>query len=81
MYNHQFYELKQSVIDELSKFGSIDSVTAIGRSSALVVFQSITAACKALKAYPGGNPGKNIQCYWYNKFMSKYKFLPTGEIK
>ncbi|XP_069469547.1 testis expressed protein 56-like [Ambystoma mexicanum] len=69
---------QQFIIDELSRLGPIDSVTSVGRNAALVVFHSITIACKAIRVYPRKS-AKRIQCYWYNKFMSKNKFKPADE--
>uniref|UniRef100_A0A674J328 RRM domain-containing protein n=1 Tax=Terrapene triunguis TaxID=2587831 RepID=A0A674J328_9SAUR len=62
-----------SVIQELSRFGAIESVTPSGRQTAVVIFKDIISACKAMNAFPANDPGRRIQCVWHHKFMSEYR--------
>nr|XP_014352520.1 PREDICTED: uncharacterized protein C6orf201 homolog [Latimeria chalumnae] len=65
---------QQALIQELSIFGEVESVTLFGRRSAQVVFRDITSACKAVKAYSISTPDTTIYCFWYYNFMmSKYR--------
>ncbi|XP_062986085.1 testis expressed protein 56-like [Elgaria multicarinata webbii] len=64
---------QQSVIEELAKFGDIESVTPFGRQTVIVIFKEITSACKAVNAFPPNCPERGMQCFWHHKFMSKYK--------
>ncbi|XP_061466830.1 testis expressed protein 56-like [Rhineura floridana] len=64
---------KQSVIQELAKFGDIESVTPFGRQTVIVIFKEICSACKAVSAFPPDCPERGMRCFWHHKFMSKYK--------
>ncbi|XP_033010535.1 uncharacterized protein C6orf201 homolog [Lacerta agilis] len=64
---------RQSVIQELKKFGDIESVTPFGRQTVIVVFKEICSACKAVSAFPPECSEGGIRCFWHHKFMSKYK--------
>ncbi|XP_077209218.1 testis expressed protein 56-like [Paroedura picta] len=64
---------QQSTVQELAKFGDIESVTSFGRQTIVVVFKEIRSACKAIRAFPPRGPNQNLQCVWHHKFMSKYK--------
>ncbi|XP_050796321.1 uncharacterized protein C6orf201 homolog [Gopherus flavomarginatus] len=70
-----------SVIEELSRFGAIESVTPSGRQTAVVIFKDIISACKAMKAFPANNPGRRIQCVWHHKFMSEYRMSGHKKIE
>uniref|UniRef100_A0A8C8RMG5 RRM domain-containing protein n=1 Tax=Pelusios castaneus TaxID=367368 RepID=A0A8C8RMG5_9SAUR len=70
-----------SVIQELKRFGALESVTPFGRQTAVVTFKDITSACKAVNAFPANNPGRRIQCVWHHKFMSEYKMSGHRKIK
>ncbi|XP_044860015.1 uncharacterized protein C6orf201 homolog [Mauremys mutica] len=70
-----------SVIQELSRFGAIESVTPSGRQTAVVIFKDIISACKAMNAFPANNPGRRIQCVWHHKFMSEYRMSGHRKIK
>ncbi|XP_010621088.1 uncharacterized protein C6orf201 homolog [Fukomys damarensis] len=67
---HPTEDLK-SVMDLLSAFGPIQSVTACGRQSAIVVFSDINSACKAVSAFHSKVPGSTLQCSWQQRFMAK----------
>ncbi|XP_016057337.1 PREDICTED: uncharacterized protein C6orf201 homolog [Miniopterus natalensis] len=75
--NMQPTEDLQSVIRRLSVFGPIQSVKPCGRQSAIVVFESLASACKAVSALPGGTPGTMLHCSWQQPFMLKDVRLPT----
>ena len=64
---------KKSVVQELTKFGEIESVTPFGRQTVVVIFKEIRSACKAISAFPPDGPERSMQCFWYHKFMSKYQ--------
>ncbi|KAG6925289.1 chromosome 6 orf 201, partial [Chelydra serpentina] len=70
-----------SVIQELSRFGAIESVTPSGRQTAIVIFKDIISACKAMNAFPANNPSRRIQCVWHHKFMSEYKMSGHRKVK
>ncbi|VTJ89673.1 Hypothetical predicted protein, partial [Marmota monax] len=61
----------KSVIQRMSMFGPIQSVTACGRQSAVVVFKNVTSACKAVNAFQSRIPGTMFHCSWQHRFMSK----------
>uniref|UniRef100_A0A8P0PDL6 Testis expressed 56, pseudo n=1 Tax=Canis lupus familiaris TaxID=9615 RepID=A0A8P0PDL6_CANLF len=63
----------QSVIQRLSVFGPIKSVTLCGRQSAIVVFEDMISACNAVNAFQSRAPGTMFQCSWQQRFMSKDK--------
>ncbi|XP_050999187.1 uncharacterized protein C6orf201 homolog [Acomys russatus] len=63
----------KSVIQRLSEFGPITSVTPCGRQSAIVVFKDMTSACKAVNAFHRISVGTMLQCSWKQRFMSKTK--------
>ncbi|EFB16290.1 hypothetical protein PANDA_013580, partial [Ailuropoda melanoleuca] len=69
--NMQLTEDLQSVIQRLSVFGPIKSVTLCGRQSAIVVFKDMTSACNAVNAFQSRTPGTMFQCSWQQRFMSK----------
>ncbi|KAJ6651295.1 hypothetical protein lerEdw1_021107 [Lerista edwardsae] len=69
------YDL-QSVSQELAKFGEIDSMTAFGRQTVIVVFSDIRAACKAVSAFPPHGPDRGMRCFWHYLYASQYK-IPT----
>ncbi|KAH0617951.1 hypothetical protein JD844_016751 [Phrynosoma platyrhinos] len=71
---------QKSVLQELAKFGEIESVAPFGRQTVIVVFKEVTSACKAMSAFPPNGPDRSMQCFWHHKFMSKYvtpKFRKT----
>lgn len=61
----------ESVTQKLSLFGPIQSVTPCGRQSAVVVFEDIVAACKAVNAFGSRTSGTVFLCSWKQQFMSK----------
>ncbi|KAG3288742.1 testis expressed protein 56 [Ictidomys tridecemlineatus] len=61
----------KSVIQRMSMFGPIQSVTTCGRQSAVVVFKNVTSACKAVNAFQSRIPGTMFHCSWQHRFMSK----------
>ncbi|XP_019275416.2 testis expressed protein 56 [Panthera pardus] len=69
--NMQPAEDLQSVIQRLSVFGPIKSVTFCGRQSAIVVFEDLTSACNAVNAFQSRTTGTMFQCSWQQRFMSK----------
>ncbi|CAD7673916.1 unnamed protein product [Nyctereutes procyonoides] len=71
--NMQPTEDLQSVIQRLSVFGPIKSVTLCGRQSAIVVFEDMISACNAVNAFQSRAPGTMFQCSWQQRFMSKDK--------
>lgn len=64
---------QQSVVQELKKFGDIESVMPFGRQTVVIVFKEIRSACKAIRAFPPHGSSQNLQCAWHYKFMSRYK--------
>lgn len=69
--NMQPTEDLKSVIQKLSVFGPIKSVSLCGRQSAIVVFENMTSACNAVSAYHSKKPGTMLHCCWKHRFMSK----------
>jgi hypothetical protein len=61
----------KSVVQRLSAFGPIRSVTPCGRQGAIVVFKDITSACKAVNAFQSRTTGTMFQCSWQHLFMAK----------
>ncbi|EPQ09825.1 Hypothetical protein D623_10023367 [Myotis brandtii] len=66
----------QSVIQKLSNFGPIKSVSLCGQQSAIVVFENTTSACNAVSAFHSRTPGTMVQCSWQQPFMSKVVRVP-----
>ncbi|KAM9073949.1 testis expressed protein 56-like [Megaptera novaeangliae] len=66
-----------SVIQRLSVFGPIKSVSLCGRQSAVVVFEHMVSACNAVNAFPSRTPGTMFQCAWQQRFTAKDVRLPT----
>lgn len=64
---------EKSVIQELKKFGDIESVTPFGRQTVVVIFKEIRSACKVIRAFPPSGPERSMRCFWYHRFMSKYE--------
>ncbi|XP_063154913.1 testis expressed protein 56-like [Candoia aspera] len=64
---------QQSVIQELTNFGDIESLTPFGRQTVIVTFKEICSACKAVSAFPPNGPKRHLQCFWHHKFLSKYE--------
>ncbi|XP_074064738.1 testis expressed protein 56-like [Macrotis lagotis] len=64
---------QESVTEELSIFGPIESVTTLGRRSALIIYENIISACRAVSAFPAEIEDARLQCFWYHKFMTKYR--------
>nr|XP_036301028.1 uncharacterized protein C6orf201 homolog [Pipistrellus kuhlii] len=69
--NMQPTEDLKSIIQKLSVFGPIKSVSLCGRQSAIVVFENMTSACNAVSAYHSKKPGTMLHCCWKHRFMSK----------
>ncbi|XP_006888820.1 PREDICTED: uncharacterized protein C6orf201 homolog [Elephantulus edwardii] len=69
--NMQPTEDLQSAIQRLSVFGPIQSFSLCGRQSAIVVFEDMTSACKAVNAFQSRSPGTMFQCSWKHRFLSK----------
>ncbi|ELK28239.1 hypothetical protein MDA_GLEAN10009291 [Myotis davidii] len=69
----------QSVIQKLSNFGPIKSVSLCGQQSAIVVFENTTSACNAVSAFHSRTPGTMVQCSWQQPFMSKVVRIPLPE--
>lgn len=67
-------------MEELSRFGTVESVDFIGRQTAIVVFRDIISACKVVNAFPA-KPGERIQCVWHDKFMSEYRISDNRKKK
>ncbi|VFV30825.1 uncharacterized protein c6orf201, partial [Lynx pardinus] len=67
----QLAEDLQSVIQRLSVFGPIKSVTFCGRQSASMVFEDLTSACNSVNAFQSRTPGTMFKCSWQQHFMSK----------
>ncbi|XP_027459116.1 uncharacterized protein C6orf201 homolog isoform X1 [Zalophus californianus] len=78
--NMQPTEDLQSVIQRLSVFGPIKSVTLCGRQSAIVVFKNMTSACNAVNAFQSMTPGTMFHCSWQQRFMWKDVRLPVTQI-
>ncbi|XP_054447971.1 testis expressed protein 56-like [Pteronotus mesoamericanus] len=79
--NMQPTEDLHSIIERLSLFGPIKSVNLCGRQSAIVVFENMTSACKAVNAFQSRIPGTMFQCSWQQQFMSKYGRSGSGSIE
>ncbi|XP_004473627.2 testis expressed protein 56 [Dasypus novemcinctus] len=71
--NMQPTEDLQSVIQKLSGFGPVRSVTPSGQQSAIVVFKDTNSACHAMNAFQNKSPGRLFQCFWQQPFMSTPK--------
>lgn len=61
----------KSVVSRLAVFGPIQSVTACGRQSAIVVYEDMISACHAVNAFQSRAPGTMFQCSWKQRFLSK----------
>lgn len=61
----------ESVIQKLSVFGPIQSITHHGRQTAIVVFENVVSACNAMNAFQSRVPGTMFHCSWQHRFMSK----------
>ncbi|TKC40397.1 hypothetical protein EI555_019237 [Monodon monoceros] len=66
-----------SVIQRLSVFGPIKSVSLCGRQSAVVVFEHTVSACSTVNAFQSRTPGTMFQCAWQQRFIAKDVRLPT----
>ncbi|XP_074126903.1 testis expressed protein 56-like [Sminthopsis crassicaudata] len=62
---------QESVAEEMLVFGPIESITTLGKQSALIIYENIISACRAVSAFSTDTSGRNIRCYWFHKFMSK----------
>lgn len=69
--NMQPTEDLKSVVSRLAVFGPIQSVTACGRQSAIVVYEDMISACHAVNAFQSRAPGTMFQCSWKQRFLSK----------
>lgn len=65
-----------SVIQRLSVFGPIKSVSLRGRQSAVVVFEHTVSACSTVNAFRSRTPGTMFQCAWQQRFIAKDVRLP-----
>lgn len=74
--NRQPAEDLHSVIQKLSVFGPIRSVSLCGRQSAIVVFENMTSACNAVSAFQSRTPDTTVHCSWQHQFMSKDVKVP-----
>ncbi|XP_067910636.1 uncharacterized protein [Heterodontus francisci] len=63
------------ILQELCKYGPIDSVIFSGHRHAQVVFSDILSACKVVNTHSTGLPEKLYHCFWYYPFMMQnYRF-------
>ncbi|XP_038652301.1 uncharacterized protein LOC119965581 [Scyliorhinus canicula] len=63
------------ILQELCKYGPIDSVIFSGHRCAQVVFSDILSACKAINFHSVRLPEQLYRCFWYYPFMMQnYKF-------
>ncbi|XP_048205305.1 uncharacterized protein C6orf201 homolog [Perognathus longimembris pacificus] len=69
--NMQPIEDVRSVVRKLSMFGPIRTVTPCGRQSAILVYEDITSACRAVAAFHSRIPGTMFHCSWQQRFMTK----------
>ncbi|TEA14778.1 hypothetical protein DBR06_SOUSAS3110099, partial [Sousa chinensis] len=60
-----------SVIQRLSVFGPIKSVSLCGRQSAVVVFKHTVSACSTVNAFQSRTPGTMFQCAWPQRLIAK----------
>ncbi|XP_078055228.1 uncharacterized protein LOC144479967 [Mustelus asterias] len=68
------------ILQELCKYGPIDSVIFSGHRCAQVVFSDILSACKAMNTHSVRLPEQLYHCFWYYPFMMKnYRFKCTRE--
>ncbi|XP_012872071.1 PREDICTED: uncharacterized protein C6orf201 homolog [Dipodomys ordii] len=69
--NMQPIEDLRSVVRKLSMFGPIRTVTPCGRQSAILVYEDLTSACRAVSAFYSRIPGTMFNCSWQQRFMTK----------
>ncbi|XP_078391944.1 uncharacterized protein LOC144674479 [Cetorhinus maximus] len=63
------------ILQELCKYGPIDSVIFYGHRCAQVVFSDMLSACKAINTHSVRLPGQLYNCFWYYPFMMQnYRF-------
>ncbi|KAM4835655.1 testis expressed protein 56-like [Thomomys bottae] len=77
--NMQPIEDLRSVAQKLSMFGPIQTITPCGRQSAILVYEDITSACKAVAAFHSRIPGTMFHCCWQQRFMTKDKSFQIGK--
>lgn len=71
-----------SVIQRLSVFGPIKSVSLCGRQSAVVVFEHTVSACSTVNAFQSRTPGTVFQCAWQQRFIVKdVRLLTTKNLR
>lgn len=53
-------------------FGPIRSVRRYGRDSAVVVFEELSSACRAMSAAETHVADRGLRCAWHPRFMSRH---------
>ncbi|XP_055964507.1 testis expressed protein 56-like [Sorex fumeus] len=67
-----------SAIQWLSMFGPIRSVRRYGRDSAVVVFEDLSSACRAMSAFQNHVPDRGLLCAWHRLFMNRDRVTGAG---
>ncbi|XP_055509741.1 testis expressed protein 56-like [Leucoraja erinacea] len=63
------------ILQDLCKYGPIDSVIFTGEKCSQVVFSNILSACKAINCHSVRHPKYPFYCFWYYPFMMQsYRF-------
>ena len=62
----------------MSRFGHITHLQYISPSSAIVVYENITAACNAISTKYLHTTQNRLRCHWYHKEMKNKLFRSTG---
>ena len=62
----------------MSRFGHITHLQYISPSSAIVVYDNITAACNAISTKYLHTTQNRLRCHWYHKEMKNKLFRSTG---
>ncbi|XP_054984749.1 testis expressed protein 56-like [Sorex araneus] len=62
-------------------FGPIRSVRRYGRDSAVVVFEDLGSACRAMSAFENRVPDRGLLCAWHPRFMSRAVKVPQRDSK
>lgn len=60
-------------------FGPIESVRECGAKSAVVVFEDLSSACRAVSAFESRGPGTAVLCTWLHPFM-RTQVRPPGPL-
>ncbi|XP_007488082.1 testis expressed protein 56 [Monodelphis domestica] len=69
---------QEMVTEVLLVFGPIESVTSMGQRSALIIFENIISASRAVSAFPHDGILNRIKCIWFYKYMAKDRKYKCG---